>query len=1515
MIHRPTPKLSKPVSLVFPVVSFLTDKFPFFPKFLSMITLSLLVFAGQASAQGPSVSLRHVPDAGGTEGTVSGQGTTFTVRISQTGVNDIPGIANVAGLNIDLAFDTSVVSLTTPPGLLLSSIAGGATLTLLALPGQPLTVPASVDLTFTTSADYDGSEFTIEITGVSSTGIAIPLSEKLTFNSVRPPLPLNPQLHLDTQIESPAQNNSVLIFTDKRPGDTLQIQLFVPNAAGQDIQAFTLELALQGKTFADFISSISGSDLDGGYLLPGTSESDLPILTGLFLPAATVPMTGYLGQIDLKVIGVLSDADKLRVTSAFLAVAGEALQSVDVSNAELSFAPICPGDFDDNGMVNMADFLLFGDVFGTRSSDAAYNALMDMDSSGGIDVADFLLFVDVFDTTCKTKPPPPPPGTDYDTDNDGLIEISSLAQLDAIRYDLDGDGVLDAGQSTDNYDTTFPNASVGMGCPSSGCIGYELTANLDFDTNGDGDIDVDDAYWNDGAGWLSIGGSENPFSAIFDGNNHTIANLYINQDRSLFGPADTGSNILRTGLVSGLFGLADTGSDIKKTGLVSVNVTGDGQVGTLVGRNLGVVTASYATGNVAGNLDDSVFSSYGGLVGFNNGTIIESYTGIRMIGNGNVGGLVGFNYSDGRIFSSYASDNVTAYNTYSLTQPTTRSGRVGGLVGSSRGTITDSYATGDVTHTYAVDTPDPSGRVGGLIGTVDSGSITASYATGKVTGHLVGGLIGSINDGGETGSISITASYWDTQTSDQSTSNGGEGKTTRELQSPTSNTGIYTTWDNNVWDFGTSSQYPALKNLGLSPAVQWRSHPTLTVHIPDANLRAAITDALGKARGETITAAEMATLQHLDASQQGVSDLTGLEFATNLRRLYLSGNNLTELPESVFSRLGKLELLNLDVNRSLRVLPPGVFARLHNLRSLTFSYTQLETLPADAFSGLESLVNLSLYSNRSLTSLPAGVFDGLKNLQHLNLDSNRLASLPVGLFSDLANLRSLWLRGNELTSLPVGLLGGLVNLQELFLKSNLLTELPAGVFSDLKSLKSLTLGNNQLSELSDGLFIGLNNLKLLDLTWNPGAPFPLNVELKRTDTPSALAPGPAEFEVALAPGTPFDIDISLMVHNGTASSASLTIEAGSVRATASVTAVVGASGATVINLGPMPRVPGGFTGINLRAGAPLVLFSESDNRQPAASATIPPHVLQVGGQHPVLGLGDYYSDEDGDELSYSVWSNDTGIVQTRVDDGSMSMIPTGAGEVSVDITATDPEGFSVSQRMFVTVLPAPDPRSFDIDLVFGSPVSKETRLAAQNWVERWTRVIRGDLPDVPISGDFVACGSWVEGYQFFGTVDDLVVFFEVGAIRGGQGLARTCGLRDGSLLPYTAHVFMDAETVAGADGGGPTIGHELGHALGFGTVWDRLGFLQGSGGDDPHFNGPLAIQAFDAAGGANYTRGKVPVSRDLGHWKGDVFGWGYPRELMMDGGGTVLSAITGSVAGRYRLHRRCHESGSVPATK
>ena len=85
---------------------------------------------------------------------------------------------------------------------------------------------------------------------------------------------------------------------------------------------------------------------------------------------------------------------------------------------------------------------------------------------------------------------------DYDADDDGLIEVWNLAQLNAIRWDPDGDG--SSGNS--NYNEAYPLAQSAMGCPASGCRGYELAADLNLDTDGDGEVDSDDDYWNDGAG-------------------------------------------------------------------------------------------------------------------------------------------------------------------------------------------------------------------------------------------------------------------------------------------------------------------------------------------------------------------------------------------------------------------------------------------------------------------------------------------------------------------------------------------------------------------------------------------------------------------------------------------------------------------------------------------------------------------------------------------------------------------------------------------------------------------------------------------------------------------------------------------------------------------------------------------------------------------------------------------------------------------------------------------------------
>ena len=198
---------------------------------------------------------------------------------------------------------------------------------------------------------------------------------------------------------------------------------------------------------------------------------------------------------------------------------------------------------------------------------------------------------------------------DYDRDDDDLIEVSNLAQLDAIRYDSNGNGIVDDPSDWPSYFAAFTQATLRMGC-SSVCIGYELTADLDFDTDSSGGANDADTYWNGGEGWEPIG--DDPYQALFEGNGHTIANLFIDRD--------TENDV---GLFSevGEFGL------IRNLGLEAVDVTGKDYVGGLVGDGEeGRVGRSHVTGSVSG--EDVV----GGLAG-SLGRVWSSYRRRPGVGN------------------------------------------------------------------------------------------------------------------------------------------------------------------------------------------------------------------------------------------------------------------------------------------------------------------------------------------------------------------------------------------------------------------------------------------------------------------------------------------------------------------------------------------------------------------------------------------------------------------------------------------------------------------------------------------------------------------------------------------------------------------------------------------------------------------------------------------------------------------------------------------------------------------
>ena len=447
--------------------------------------------------------------------------------------------------------------------------------------------------------------------------------------------------------------------------------------------------------------------------------------------------------------------------------------------------------------------------------------------------------------------PPAPRTVDYDTDDDGLIEISNLTQLDAMRWDVNGDGYSDHGGPLHEG---FLNALLGMGCPQSGCIGYELTTDLDFDTNGNGRADAGDAYWNSGHGWLPIGIDTYDYNAVFEGNGHIVRNLYIDstpQKQSiateyalghsyaidapvgLFQEVGPHGFIRNLGLESAqvsrcpsqegcarvnVGGLAGVNRGEISNSYVTGAVSNRGSVlGGLVGTNHGSIRGSHATARVTGTASSNPAQAHtGGLVGKNEGIISESYATGAVTGKGyNFGGLVGLNTDRGAVIASFATGVVESDGYY-----------IGGLVGRNAGTVTAVYAIGSVNGSGPALLAG-TGTQGALIGR-NGNLVDVAYALGRPDGVLVGPVPDS--------SSRIIAGYSYRATAAGNPEFGGS-VSLDQLRQPTGYTGIYADWNvdldgdastDDPWDFGTSSQFPALKISSITPAGQRALTPDIS---------------------------------------------------------------------------------------------------------------------------------------------------------------------------------------------------------------------------------------------------------------------------------------------------------------------------------------------------------------------------------------------------------------------------------------------------------------------------------------------------------------------------------------------------------------------------------------------------------------------------------------------------------------------------------------------------------------
>lgn len=253
------------------------------------------------------------------------------------------------------------------------------------------------------------------------------------------------------------------------------------------------------------------------------------------------------------------------------------------------------------------------------------------------------------------------------------------------------------------------------------------------------------------------------FNGVFDGKGYTISHLSIDQDSAGVG----------------MFGILGSRGVVKNLRLEAVDIWGRREVGGIAGVNYGLIRNCHIEGVVSG-----LYEKVGGLVGDSDGPVHHCSSAALVSGETYVGGLVGCN--GGGVYDCNSAGQVSGNYQY-----------VGGLVGLNDGRVTRSKSTADVagetyvgglvgrntreiSYCYSTGSVTGDRRIGGLVGRHSEYLIKHCYATGAVRGgnnSEVGGLIGSRGT-----ATTISASFWDEETSGQTNSAGGTPMATADMQ-------------------------------------------------------------------------------------------------------------------------------------------------------------------------------------------------------------------------------------------------------------------------------------------------------------------------------------------------------------------------------------------------------------------------------------------------------------------------------------------------------------------------------------------------------------------------------------------------------------------------------------------------------------------------------------------------------------------------------------------------------------
>ena len=270
------------------------------------------------------------------------------------------------------------------------------------------------------------------------------------------------------------------------------------------------------------------------------------------------------------------------------------------------------------------------------------------------------------------------------------------------------------------------------------------------------------------------------------------------------------------------------------------------------------------------------------------------------------------------------------------------------------------------------------------------------------------------------------------------------------------------------------------------------SHPDDAVHIPDPNLRAALARMLGQRIDQPITVSQMEQFSHFSGAghtrngvyvegltlfNQGIKDLTGLEYAINLKELFVReqreefrGNGISDLtPIS-----GLTQLIDLDIGGiGNHVSDLSPIANLTNIKRLHLGGNPITDLsPIANFTQLEWF---AFDDHVPLTDI--SVLANMENLIWVGMWGPRFRDMSP--LVNLPNIETLSLCGNEISEIPS--LKNMPKLKQLYVFGNNVSDV--SILQDLTNLERLNLRNNNITDISP--LAELTNLKWLDLSGNP----------------------------------------------------------------------------------------------------------------------------------------------------------------------------------------------------------------------------------------------------------------------------------------------------------------------------------------------------------------------------------------------------------------------------------------------